>query len=234
MATLELPPGSPLPSERDLATQYKVSRLTVREAISQLAAEGLLTRARGKGTFTARPALDNQARLSSFTQDTIKLGLQPSSVVLRTGIGIPDEQVCANLGLRQWEPAYSVERLRLVGGQPVSVQRGWYHAGHVPGLIDRDLTGSLYALLANDYGLILDSGRQTVSAQQADDETADLLRLPAQSPLLVFHRIATANHRPVEDMTSFYRGDSYQITMKLDRYTEQPGPKFVPGGTDEH
>jgi GntR family transcriptional regulator len=87
----------------------------------------------------------------------------------------------------------------------------------VPGLLDADLTGSLYALLAEKYRVHLDDGRQTVWAEAADEETARLLGVPAGSPLLVFRRVSSAKGQPVEEMTSWYRGDLYQVTMQLDR-----------------
>jgi GntR family transcriptional regulator len=222
LANDELLPGSPVPSERDLAARYGVSRLTVREAVGQLVAEGLLVRVRGKGTFTTRPRVDSQLHLASFTEDMRRRGMQPETVLLEAAEAVPPPSTAAALGLGPDQRAYWLNRLRKADGAPMAVERGWYHAGLVPGLLDHDLTDSLYTLLADNYEVRLESGTQTVLAEGADAETARLLGVRIGSPVLVFRRIATARiataqRRPIEDMTSWYRGDLYQVTMQLDR-----------------
>lgn len=111
----------------------------------------------------------------------------------------------------------------------MAVERGWYHPERVPGLLEHDLTTSLYSLLAHAYGVFLEQGTQTVLAEGADPETARLLRVRSGSPVLVFRRVASAQQQPVEDMTSWYRGDLYQVTTKLDRSQEDLGPDPVTG-----
>ncbi|WP_406689591.1 GntR family transcriptional regulator [Saccharopolyspora sp. ID03-671] len=213
----ELPHGAALPSERDLAVRYGVSRLTVREAIGQLVTEGLLVRVRGKGTFTARPRIDWQVHLASFTEDMRRRGMHPETVLLDAAEAVPPPATARALGLGPDEPAHWLFRLRKADGMPMAVERGWYHPQAVPDLLDQDLTDSLYTLLARRYGLRLESGTQTVLADDADAETARLLGLRPGGSVLVFRRISTARGRPVEDMTSWYRGDRYQVTMQLDR-----------------
>jgi GntR family transcriptional regulator len=213
----ELPPGAPIPSERELAERYAVSRLTVRSAIGKLVEEGLLTRVRGKGTFTASRRMDLQLYLMSFTDDMRRRGLVPTTEVLGTDLAVPPAPAATALGLGDGEPAYRLMRLRRADGVPLAVERGWYHPGVLPGLPDLDLTDSLYAQLARAYGIRLDHAWQTVWAESADRETARLLGLRAGNPLLVFRRVSRCAGRPVEDMTSWYRGDQYQVTMQLDR-----------------
>ncbi|WP_027940755.1 GntR family transcriptional regulator [Amycolatopsis taiwanensis] len=220
----ELPPGSPIPSERELATRYRVSRLTVRSAIGRLVDEGLLTRVRGKGTFTAAQRMELQLYLMSFTGDMRRRGLVPTTEVLHSGVENPPQQTVDALGLRAGEAAYRLVRLRLADGVPLAVERGWYHPGQVPGLLEADLTRSLYEQLARHYGIRFTHARQTVWAESADRDTARLLGIRAGDPLLVFHRVSGHRGRPVEDMTSWYRGDRYQVTTQLDPSpTEQGG-----------
>ncbi|MCI2420178.1 GntR family transcriptional regulator [Saccharopolyspora sp. K220] len=217
LANSELLPGSPVPSERDLALRYGVSRLTVREAVGQLVAEGLLVRVRGKGTFTTRPRVDSQLHLASFTEDMRRRGMRPETEVLEAAEAIPPPRTAEALGIDPDQRAYWLYRLRKADGAPMAVERGWYHSGMLPRLLDHDLTASLYTLLARRYDVQLESGTQTVLAEGADAETARLLGVRTGSPVLVFRRIATAQGQPVEDMTSWYRGDLYQVTMQLDR-----------------
>ena len=231
-AEQELPPGSPIPSERDLARQYRVSRITVRAAVGQLVAEGLLTRAKGRGTFTARRRMDVQLYLESFTDDMRRRGLSPATEVLSCGEEEPPPAASAALGLGQHERACRLVRLRRADGVPLAVERGWYSLRVVPELHSHDLTTSLYALIADTYGVQLDHAGQTVWAEGADPGTAKLLGVRTGSPLLVFRRVAGSRGRPVEDMTSWYRGDLYQVTMQLDRTDPESGPhRSHKGGT---
>ncbi|WAL63114.1 GntR family transcriptional regulator [Amycolatopsis cynarae] len=213
----ELPPGSPIPSERELAQRYRVSRLTVRSAIGKLVDEGVLTRVRGKGTFTVSPRMDLQLYLMSFTGDMRRRGLVPSTDVLHRGEEVPPPSTARALALAPDRPAYRLVRLRRADGIPLALERGWYHPGHLPGLLDLDLTGSLYELLAHHHDLRFDDARQTVWAEAADRDTARLLGIRTGDPLLVFRRISTTRGAPVEDITSWYRGDRYQVTVQLDR-----------------
>ncbi|MEC3982456.1 GntR family transcriptional regulator [Amycolatopsis sp. H20-H5] len=227
----ELPPGSPIPSERELAQHYHVSRLTVRSAIGKLVEEGLLARVRGKGTFTATRRMELQLYLMSFTEDMRRRGLTPTTEVVRTASEVPPAPSAGALGLAAGVPAHRLVRLRRADGVPFAVERGWYHAARTPGLLDLDLTQSLYSQLSDVYGVRPDQAWQTVWAESADRETARLLGMRTGSPLLVFRRVSSANGEPVEDMTSWYRGDHYQVTMQLDRNSPDFGHHPHHGGT---
>lgn len=227
----DLPPGSPIPSERELAERYGVSRLTVRSAIGRLVDEGLLARVRGKGTFTAARRMELQLYLMSFTAEIRRRGLEPTTEVLATATRRPPATTANALRLGEREPAYRLHRLRRADGVPLAVERGWYRAAVLPGLLDLDLTQSLYAQLAARYRIRLDRAWQTVWAESADHETARLLGIRAGGPLLVFRRVSSVRGEPVEDMTSWYRGDHYQVTMQLDRSSPDSGHSLEHGGS---
>jgi GntR family transcriptional regulator len=93
----------------------------------------------------------------------------------------------------------------------------WLPARLLPGMLDHDLSGSVYTLLTREYGRTLDSAAQTVWAEGADPLRARLLRVPPAAPLLVFRRTSYAAGRPMEHVTSWYRADRYQVHMTLDR-----------------
>ncbi|WP_307849624.1 GntR family transcriptional regulator [Qaidamihabitans albus] len=231
MVERELPPGSPIPSERELAERYAVSRLTVRSAIGRLVDEGLLSRVRGKGTFTASRRMELQLYLMSFTADMRRRGLAPATEVLTTATEQPPAATSKALRLGRSEAAYRLHRLRRADGVPLAVERGWYRPHAVPGLLELDLSQSLYAQLAQRYGIRFDNAWQTVRAESADRETARLLEIRTGSPLLVFRRISSVRGEPVEDMTSWYRGDHYQVTVQLDRSSPDSGRLPKHGGT---
>jgi GntR family transcriptional regulator len=212
----ELAPDAPIPSERQLMSAYGVSRMTVREAIGQLVGEGRLYSVRGKGTFVSRPRVESQLHLASFTEDMRRRGLSPTTVVLRAERTEPPTHVGDALRLSGRQSAYRIERLRIADGVPMALEEGWYAAEPLPGLLERDLTQSLYATLAREYGLIIDNAQQTVWAEVARRAGARLLGVPVGAPLLVFQRIGYSGELAVEHTTSWYRGDRYRIHMSLD------------------
>jgi len=228
LITEELAPGSPVPSERELVQGYGVSRATVREAIGQLAREGRLDRVHGKGTFVASPRVESQLHLASFTQDMGRRGLTPSTVVLAAEVADSPASAAAALRLAPGEPAYRLERLRLADGVPMALEESWLPVGPLPGLLDHDLSGSVYSLLAGPYGLPLDSGSQAVWAEAADDGRARLLRVAPGAPLLVFRRTSSAGALPLEHVTSWYRGDRYQVQMDLSPHHPPASPRRTP------
>ncbi|HZC25695.1 MAG TPA: GntR family transcriptional regulator [Actinopolymorphaceae bacterium] len=220
LVTEQLSSDAPIPSERELMATYNVSRMTVREAIGQLVIEGRLYRVRGKGTFVAAPRVDSMLELTSFTEDMRRRGHEPSTVVLRTVQLVPPVAIRQVLGLTASQSAYRIERLRIADGVPMALENGWYVADPAPGLLDRDLSGSLYSILARSYGVVIDAAKQTLRAEIADAQTARILGVAVSSPLLVLDRTSTAGGRPVEQITSWYRGDRYQVHIDLARASD--------------
>lgn len=217
LATRELGPDAAIPSERELMTTYDVSRATVRKAIDSLVADGLLRRIHGKGTFVARPRLESRLHLASFTQDMRRRGLTPSTRLLLVEATRPPADVAAALDLADADLAWRVDRVRLADGQPIALEHGWYSRSVLPDLDRRDLTGSLYGLLAEAYGVTIDSAEQSLWGESADGTVARRLDAPRHTPLLVFRRVSHADGRPVEHVVSRYRGDRYQLHMTLAR-----------------
>lgn len=241
----ELPPHAPVGSERSLMARYGVSRATVREAVGQLVSDGLLYRVHGKGTFVAPARVDSALHLASFTQEMRRRGLEPATRVLEVSRVEPPARVAAELTLSvdgeratEREPgdpagrsgrAWRLERLRSAAGEPMALELGWYPETLLPDLDAHDLTASVYTLLAQTYGLTLDSARQSVWAESADARQARLLGVAEGAPLLAFRRTSAAGAVVVEHNLSWYRGDRYQVHMSLDR-TPRPDQYPTRGG----
>jgi GntR family transcriptional regulator len=209
-------PHTAIPSERELMVEYGVSRATVREAIRQLVEEEKLYRVHGKGTFVSGHRIQSTLHLASFTEDMRRRGLVAATLV--RGVSLVDAPVEARaaLGLAAGARVWDVERLRLAGGVPMALERGFYPGALLPDLDAHDLTRSLYTTLAGAYGLRIDHAEQTVWAESADEALAEALGVEHGAPLMVFRRTSAAGARPVEHVTSWYRGDRYQIHMSLD------------------
>ncbi|MBM7415656.1 GntR family transcriptional regulator [Rhodococcus sp. PvP016] len=213
--TKELQPGDLMPSERRLMEDYGVSRITVREAIGQLVNEGHLVRVRGKGTFVASRPVQSRLHLASFSEEMRAQGLEPTTVVLFARLEDPSVATIRALDIAAGGKAYHIKRLRLADGEPVSVDDGWYDAAVLPGLVDLDLSKSIYDAVSSHYGQTIDRAEQTVSATAADNDTATLLGTKRGAPVLYFDRVSFSGDRPIEHTESWYRCDRYQLTMEV-------------------
>lgn len=210
-----LRPGDAIASERELMGEFGVSRTTIRTAIGNLVAEGVLQRTAGKGTFLAAPrTVESHLHLASFTQDMRRRGLQPSTRTLLLQQDVPPPAVSDYFGVagEHWH----VVRLRLAGGSPMAHEDGWYNAGLVPDLSVHAPLDSLYETFATAYGLAVAQAEQVAGAQLADPSVARLLHLPDPAVVLTFERRSVAAGRPLEHVVSSYRADRYRLHMTLD------------------
>src|SRR5262245_5347327 len=146
---LDLIEGSPaeslIPSERELASTYGVARMTVRQAVESLVAEGRLFKVGGKGTFVARPKVDLQARLTSFGEEMTRRGMTPSSTVLTFGLVDATTHLARELGAEPDEALVYLRRLRSADQAPMAIERTWLPEKLVPGMIDDPPPTSLYS-----------------------------------------------------------------------------------------
>ncbi|MEW1707104.1 GntR family transcriptional regulator [Microbacterium sp. NPDC089190] len=209
------PAHAAIPSERELSTRHGVSRATVREALRQLIDEQKLYTVQGKGTFVAGERVQSQLHLASFTEDMRRRGMVATTLVRRAERAIPPLDVRAALGLDEDEEAWSIERLRLANGIPMALETGWYSPRLADDLGEQDLGTSIYGLLAERYGVRIDAAEQTVWTEAVEDDVATALAVPPGSPVLVFRRTSRSGGRAVEHVTSWYRGDRYQVHMAL-------------------
>ncbi|WP_072688222.1 GntR family transcriptional regulator [Rhodococcus marinonascens] len=211
----ELQHGDLMTSERKLMQDYGVSRITVREAIGQLVNEGYLVRVRGKGTFVAHRPVQSRLHLASFTEEMRAQGHTPTTVVLLQEEAEAPTATAKALRIAPGTGAYHVKRLRLADGEPVSVDDGWFNTELLPGLVDFDLSGSIYRATADRYGMPIDRAEQTVSADGANSEIATLLGVKKGAPVMHFDRVSFSGPNPVEHTHSWYRSDRYQLQMEV-------------------
>jgi GntR family transcriptional regulator len=210
----ELHPGDPIPSERALVIRLGVSRVTVRQAITDLVDGGVLERVHGKGTYITGPQVDSRLHLTSFSREMRDRGLVPATVVLAATEQPADDDVAYALRVRPGRPVVRVERLRMADGTPMAYEVGHYPSTLFPGLLQREL-GSLYDVFANEYGVVVTSGEQTVRAESADAHQARILGIAKRAPLLVQERVTHAGDRVIEQSISWYRADRYRIHMAI-------------------
>lgn len=204
-----------LPSERDLARQLGISRVTVRKAIAGLVEKGVLVQRWGSGTFIAPATRVEQplSRLSSFTDDMLARGMTPDARVLERSRGPSSPSESMALGLSPGEPVSRLKRLRLAAEIPMAIEHAVVPGRYLPDphMVDR----SLYAAL-NARGFIPRRALQRLHAVLLNSEQAGLLEVTPGSPALYIERRSfLENGEPVEFTASYYRGDAYDFVAEL-------------------
>jgi len=207
-----------LPTESELAETFRVSKITVRQALQGLAELGYIRREQGRGTFVAAVKLDQGPReLTSFTEELRRRRLAASSTILEQAVVPADEETAAALAIAAGEPVVRLKRLRLADGQPMGVQTAHIPSTLAPGLESEDLRDvSLYDLLAARYGLHPARAREKHVAVAASPADAALLGVDPGSPAFAAERVThLADGRPFEFVRSIMRGDRYSIVLEL-------------------
>jgi GntR family transcriptional regulator len=209
----ELGPDDALPSERQLATDLGISRITVRKAIDGLADEGLLVRRQGSGNFVGSRIEKNFAKLTSFSEDMRARGRVPSSQWLKRAEGqvTPDEAM--RLALSPGASVYRFHRLRFADDEPMALEVCTIAASALPSL--DAVQDSLYEALERAGNRPV-RALQRLRAQLLDKEQARLLQAEPGDAGLVVERVGyLRDGRAIELSRSFYRGDTYDFVAEL-------------------
>lgn len=217
--TETMPPGTPVPPERTLATEFDTSRTTVRQALQELVVEGRLERIQGKGTFVAKPKVSQALQLTSYTEDMRAQGLEPTSQLLDIGYINADERLAALLDITAGSRVLRIERLRLASGEPMAIEITHLSQRRFPAL-RRSLVkhSSLYTALAEVYGTHLAEAEETIETSLATPREAGLLGTDVGLPMLMLSRHSfDRTGEPVEWVRSVYRGDRYKFLARLQR-----------------
>ena len=208
--------NSRLPSERQLARQFAVSRLTVTKALKELELEGLIYTQVGKGTFVTLTQKINQKleTLSSFSEEMRAKNKKASSRLLSSRLEPASDEVAVALKILPGTEVFVLQRVRYADHQAIAVEHA--HIPHVfcPGILEQhDFSfESLYQVLESDYGLQLTSAYQTVEARLATRHEAEVLDIAVNAAVLSFTRVTyNSNNQPVEYVCSTYAGDRYRL-----------------------
>lgn len=183
----ELAPGSRLASQQELANEFGVTVMTLRQAIAALEAEGLLWAARGKGTFVAdRPVDVGVGNLSSFAEQMNSVGLDLSTEVLAIDTVSASAHPEAAAALETAEPLSRMLRRRRVKGVPISLQRSFLAPGAVSIDLKNELAGySLYDAIKESTGWEISEARETVTAVGLDASDAEMLETEPGHPAML-------------------------------------------------
>lgn len=209
-------PGDRLPSEQILCSRFGVSRITVRKALDLLVREGFIFRERGRGTFVTVPPLKQPAQIISFTEELKRLGLKPSTKVLKTEIFSEKKKIALCLSLNIEEEIVLIKRLRLANGEPIGIESSYLPHKLFPNILSEDLSSSLTKITQKRYHLFLRRATQKVKAIPVSKKEASLLRIKPGAPVLYLERTSfLEGNRPAEYLEAIYRSDKYELTMEL-------------------
>lgn len=151
---LKLKPHSQIPSVRQLATQYDVSSMTVRQALSELQSAGLIYTIPGSGTYVAGEKLSKKLVFISFTEEIKQKGMKPSSLILKAEkTKITSKKLADLLQIAVGDYAYRIKRVRLADKVALSIEDSYIPCENAPGLLDHDLKASLYQKFTEVYEL---------------------------------------------------------------------------------
>jgi GntR family transcriptional regulator len=201
-------PGDVIPSETELAVRFNVSQGTVRKAIDEMAAENLLIRRQGKGTFVA--SHDDPRAFFRFLRLAAIHGEigQSRSVPLECWRAKAGPEAARVLGLKLADPIIIVRRLLEFGGKPVVLDEIYLPGEAFPGLtldVLREWQGSLYSLFESHFGVRMVRAEERLRAIAADRNSAELLKVAEGSPLLSVERTSYSyGDRPVEWRRGLY------------------------------
>ena len=213
-----LQPGQPIPSEPELASSLRVSRMTARQAVKALCDAGATYSQRGLGTFVSgRKQMKTSTELLSFTQETTASGGRPASRVLAFEETRAEGEVQQALHLGPKGKVFRLKRVRIADSTPMSIEESFLPAKLCPRLTENlDPRTSLYQVLADRYGIRMAAADEVVEAALAHAEEARLLQIKKGSPVFELTRISYAeSNQPVEFVRSTYRGDRWKLVSRL-------------------
>ena len=216
----DLAAGDQLPPERELCDQFGVSRMTVRQAVTYLAKQGVLDVRPGVGTFIAQPKLTYDAlHLLGFSEEMARSGAVAESLVLEQSLVVPAARVASKLRLDPNETVVQIVRLRRVNQEPMLLETSMIRAAIVPDLEQVDLAqNSLYELLERRYGLRLQRSHQTVEVVIANEYEQQLFGLRSGAAMILLEGATyDADEQPIEYFKAIYRGDRCKFELESRR-----------------
>jgi GntR family transcriptional regulator len=216
----KLKPGEMIPSERELAETYEISRMTVRQAINNLVNDGYLVRKRGKGTFVAANKIVQPLKgLTSFSEDMRARGMEPGTKVLDFQTIQASKSIAEHLQIPEGADTYEIKRVRLADHLPMALETSYIPCNLVSGLTREIVSGSMYEFIEHQLGLKIKSGVQVLEASVARKVEAEILEIKEGAPVLLIQRHSyLEKNQPLELVKSVYRGDRYKFTVEMVRY----------------
>ncbi|GAB2023255.1 GntR family transcriptional regulator [Pseudolactococcus yaeyamensis] len=209
--------GQRLPSERMMAEQFGVSRMTLRQAVTSLVEEGILTRYVGSGTYVASDRVREKMRgTTSFTEIIQNLGKTPSSKVLSYQKTKANEVECDKLQLKKGAQIIRMERIRYADELPICYEVASIPYRLIEDFVKNDIANHFYDTLAN-AGKKIGRSEQIISAKIVNKEIANFLSIKQSSAILALTQVsyfANSDETPFEYVLSQYVGERFEFYLE--------------------
>ena len=207
--------GDRIPSERELALEFNVSRMTLRQAVQTLVEEGILERQVGAGTFVARKKVqEKMTGVTSFTELMEEQGKKPSSRTVSYLVTTPSLSEMERLKLKDDEKVLRMERIRYADEVPICFEVATLPYNLVKDYERDQITTSLYRTL-EESGREIGHAQQSVSAQVASEKIAEYLNIKRGSAILRLRQITElGDGTPFEYVRTQYAGDRFEFYLE--------------------
>lgn len=208
-----------IPSEREFAEKFQISRMTVRQAINNLVLEGYLYRQKGRGTFVNKKKVEQELQgMTSFTEDMISRGMTPSSRLLSFDRISADSKIAEELFIAENDSVYKIKRIRLADDAPMAIETAYIPVRIVPGLTEENSNQSLYRYIEENLSLSISEARQEIEASIAGVQEAKDLAVEEGAPILFIVRTSyLVDGTPFELVKSSFRADRYRFVHTMKR-----------------
>jgi GntR family transcriptional regulator len=207
--------GDRIPAERELAVQFGVSRMTLRQAVQTLVDEGILERHVGSGTFVARQKVQERmsSGVTSFTEIIESQGKKASSKTISYLVTTPSISESERLELADGEKVLRMERIRYADDLPICFEVATLPYALVKDYARSQISTSLYRTL-EEHGLTIGHAEQTVSATLAPERIADYLEVKRGAAILRLRQTTSLNDgRPFEYVRTQYVGERFEFYL---------------------
>lgn len=203
----ELKPGDKLPAETELASQYGVSRATIRRAITDMAREGYFYRKQGKGTFVSEPKIN-----TSFVKVFFPTDFGDRHCPISAKIVEKPHRAAKILQVPEDTDIIEIMRLRFFDGEPVVLEKSYLPADRFGKLLEKLIYGKLYDVITRDYGIVLAKATTYIEPIVVDEYEARYLRVKPGTPALLLERVnSDVQGKPVVVTKSIVRGDRCRL-----------------------
>lgn len=208
--------GDRIPSERELATQFSVSRMTLRQAVQTLVDEGILERKIGSGTFVAsKKVQEKMIGIESFTDIMLSQGRKPTSKTISYHVKPASTSEAEKLQLDESQMVLRMERIRYADGVPICFEVATIPYIFIDGLSKSAVTRSLYKSLEEEKGFVIGRAEQTVSAMLASERISDYLAIKRSDAILRLKQISYfADGQPFEYVRTQYVGNRFEFYLE--------------------
>jgi len=213
-------PGEQMPTEDGLIARFGVSRITVRRAVANLTARGLVEVRRGKGTFVAHRKITQElTELSGFVEDMQALGRHPTARLVDKRVVPATDAAARQLGVMVGASVMRIQRVRLADGVGMSFDESYLPLEIGRKIVTNDLeVEPIFALLEEKYEIPLVEAEYRLEAVAAEAEVAAALQIEKGSPIFMIERTSySTGGRPVDYERLHYRGDLIRFVTRLAR-----------------